>query len=130
MTHQPALMAIFEAIFGEPAMPLDYSWPRIAGPGAGERPHSDWVYMRRGTPRLFSAWMPLMDIPMTSGPLMVLENSHLDNPHTRRYLEMDRRQAGLLRCRAATTPGIGSRRALQRPSRPRPQRVWNALAQH
>ena len=89
LTRQPALHAIFHAIFGEEAKPLDYSWPRIAGPGRCELPHSDWVYMRRGTPRLCTAWIPLMDLPLSHGPLMILENSHHANPHTRRYLRMD-----------------------------------------
>ena len=89
LTRQPALHAIFHAIFGEEAKPLDYTWPRIAGPGRSELPHCDWVYMRRGTPRLYTAWIPLMDLPLSHGPLMVLENSHQDNPHTRRYLGMD-----------------------------------------
>ena len=89
LTRQPALLAIFQAIFGEAAKPLDYTWPRIASPGRGELPHSDWVYMRRGTPRLYTAWIPLMDLPLSHGPLMILENSHHDNPHTRRYLRMD-----------------------------------------
>jgi Phytanoyl-CoA dioxygenase (PhyH) len=94
LTHQPSLMAIFHAIFGEEAKPLDYSWPRIAGPGRGELPHSDWVYMRRGTARLYTAWIPLMDLPLSHGPLMVLENSHRENPHTHRYLEMDADKLG------------------------------------
>jgi hypothetical protein len=94
LTRQPALHAIFHAIFGEEAKSLDYSWPRIAGPGRSEQPHCDWVFMRRGTPRLYTAWIPLMDLPLSHGPLMVLENSHHDNPHTRRYLCMDADRLG------------------------------------
>ena len=94
LTRQPALHAIFHAIFGEEAKPLDYTWPRIAGPGCGELPHADWIYMRRGTPRLYTAWIPLMDLPLSHGPLMILENSHHDNPHTRRYLDMDVHKLG------------------------------------
>ena len=94
LTRQPALHAIFHAIFGEEAKPFDYSWPRIAGPGGSELPHSDWVYLRRGTPRVYTAWIPLMDLPLSHGPLMLLENSHHDNPHTRRYLRMDADKLG------------------------------------
>ena len=35
-----------------------------------------------------------MDVPLTHGPLMVLEDSHRDNPHTRRYLRMDADKLG------------------------------------
>ena len=94
VTRQPELHSIFRAIFGEEPKPLDYTWPRIAGPGRGEMPHSDWIYMRRGTPRLYTAWIPLMDLPLSHGPLMILENSHHDNPHTRRYLDMDVEKLG------------------------------------
>ena len=94
LARQPALHAIFHAIFGEEAKPFEYSWPRIAGPGRSEAPHSDWVYMRRGTPRVYSAWIPLMDLPLSHGPLMILENSHHDNPHTGRYLRMDADKLG------------------------------------
>jgi hypothetical protein len=94
LTHQPALLATFRAVFDEPAMPLDVSWPRIAGPGRCEPPHSDWIYMSRGTSRLWTAWIPLMDVPLSHGPLMVLEDSHRDNPHTRRYLQMDADKLG------------------------------------
>ncbi|WP_029113319.1 phytanoyl-CoA dioxygenase family protein [Mycobacterium sp. URHB0044] len=94
LTGQPALQAIFRAIFGEEAKSLDYSWPRIAGPGRSEQPHCDWVFMRRGTPRLYTAWIPLMDLPLSHGPLMILENSHLDNPYTRGYLRMDADELG------------------------------------
>jgi len=94
LSHQPALQAIFDAIFDEAARPLDYSWPRVAGPGRFEPPHSDWVYLCRGTSRLYSAWVPLMDLPLSHGPLMVLENSHRDNPYTRCYLQMDADKLG------------------------------------
>lgn len=94
LTRQPALHAIFRAIYGEEAKSLDYSWPRIVSPGRSELPHSDWVYMMRGTRRIYTAWIPLMDLPLSHGPLMVLENSHRDNPHTRRYLERDADKLG------------------------------------
>lgn len=94
LSRQPALQAIFDAIFDEAARPLDYSWPRVAGPGRFEPPHADWVYLCRGTSRLYSAWVPLMDLPLSHGPLMVLEDSHLDNPHTRCYLQMDADKLG------------------------------------
>ena len=87
--RQEALLSVFRRIFGEDPKPLDYAWPRAAGPGRCERPHCDWVYMCRGTRRLLSAWIPLMDLPVTSGPLMILENSHIENTHTSAYLNTD-----------------------------------------
>lgn len=96
LTRQPALLAVFARIFGEKAKPLDYSWPRIAGPGRCELPHCDWVYMCRGTTNLLSAWIPLVNVPLALGPLMILESSHHDSPLTRSYLRMDADRLGIL----------------------------------
>lgn len=95
VTRQPALMNIFGAIFGETARPLDYTWPRAAGPGRSELPHADWPYMCRGTARLFTSWIPLMDLPRVMGPLMILEDSHRPHPQTRDYLERDADRLGM-----------------------------------
>ncbi|HEX7080144.1 MAG TPA: phytanoyl-CoA dioxygenase family protein [Gammaproteobacteria bacterium] len=95
LTRQPALVEVFTRIFGEDVRPLDYHWPRVAGPGRAELPHCDWIYMCRGTTNLLSAWMPLMDMPLTLGPLMILENSHRDNLLTRSYLKMDADRLGI-----------------------------------
>ena len=32
--------------------------------------------MGRGTPNLYTAWIPIGDVPLTDGSLMILENSH------------------------------------------------------
>ena len=130
LTRQPALHAIFHAIFGEGAKPLDYTWPRIAGPGRSELPHSDWIYMRRGTPRLYTAWIPLMDLSLSHGPLMILENSHQDNPHTRRYLDMDVGKLGYFDAARFKHGASRARRALQPPPRPGARGVRHTLAQH
>jgi ectoine hydroxylase-related dioxygenase (phytanoyl-CoA dioxygenase family) len=51
--------------------------------------------MCRGTTNVLTAWMPLMDVPLTLGPLMILEGSHRDNVFTRSYLRMDADRLGL-----------------------------------
>jgi hypothetical protein len=89
VSQQQPLLDLFGRLFGEQARALDYSWPRVAGPGRSEWTHADWVYMCRGTPRMFTTWIPLMDVPLLKGPLMILERSHLDNKHMRKYLTMD-----------------------------------------
>ena len=89
VVHQQPLLDLFGRLFGEKARALDYSWPRVAGPGRSESTHADWVYLCRGTPRIYTTWIPLMDVPLTKGPLMILEGSHNENDHTRKYLTMD-----------------------------------------
>lgn len=96
LTRHPALLSVFARIFDEDARPFDYCCPRIAAPGTCEFPHADWVYMCRGTPKLLTAWIPLMDVPLVRGPLMILEGSHRENRLTREYLRMDADRLGVL----------------------------------
>lgn len=52
--------------------------PGQAGIGTATQAHYDLVYLREGTDRLLSAWIPLGDIPIDRGPLIYLEGSHSD----------------------------------------------------
>lgn len=51
-------------------------------------PHYDLVYLRGGTDRLCTSWIPIGDIPVEMGGLVYLENSH----HVGRELEADFRK--------------------------------------
>ncbi|MGI8418601.1 MAG: phytanoyl-CoA dioxygenase family protein [Nakamurella sp.] len=58
--------------------------PGEAGIGTSTQAHYDLVYLREGTDRLLSAWIPLGDCPIERGPLIYLEDSH------RYYTERER----------------------------------------
>lgn len=46
--------------------------------------------MNRGTKNLYTVWIPLGDIPLQSGPLMILEKTHqLESLDSYRSLEID-----------------------------------------
>ena len=83
------MMAFFTRFFGGPVRHFDFTWLRAVGPGPGTSPHCDVVYMGRGTKKLCTAWMPLSDIPLTVGGLIVLENSHTRTDITGDYLKQD-----------------------------------------
>jgi hypothetical protein len=70
------MMAFFAGFFGEAVRHFDFTWLRVVGQGMGTQPHCDIVYMGRGTHNLYTVWTPLGDIDLTTGGLMVLENSH------------------------------------------------------
>jgi ectoine hydroxylase-related dioxygenase (phytanoyl-CoA dioxygenase family) len=91
-----SLIRITSDLFAEQARSLNLVWVRAAGPGRGELPHCDWVYMSRGTDRLLTTWMPVVDVPIERGPLMILEQSHRENPFTQRYLTLDADRLGVL----------------------------------
>lgn len=70
------MMAFYERLLGGPVRHFDYTWMRAVGPGGGTAPHCDIVYMGRGTPNLYTAWVPYGDVGFDVGGLMLLENSH------------------------------------------------------
>jgi ectoine hydroxylase-related dioxygenase (phytanoyl-CoA dioxygenase family) len=90
------LVNLFSRLFTGPAISMDHVWIRACGTAQKSDVHCDWVYMSRGSRRVLSAWMPLVDIPTERGALMILERSHHDAPHTREYLKLDADRLGLL----------------------------------
>ncbi len=84
------LMNFYRVLFGEEVRHFDYTWLRAVGPGAGTNPHCDIVYMGRGTrDRLYTAWVPIGDVPIELGGLMILEGSHRQNARLSPYLKRD-----------------------------------------
>lgn len=80
---------------------LRHTRPGESGVGSATQAHYDLVYLREGTDRLLSAWIPLGDCPVEIGGLTYLEGSH------RRVMAEE--AAGLLRRAAwmtADLPGM------------------------
>ena len=70
------MMELYERLLGGPVRHFDYTWFRAVSPGGSTYPHTDAVYMNRGTSNLYTSWTPVGDVPRHVGGLMVLENSH------------------------------------------------------
>lgn len=96
----PALMKVlydgpmirfYERFLGGPVTHFDYTWFRVKAPGATSptQPHYDVVYMGRGTPRLYTSWTPLGDVPFEMGGLIILENSHKNERLRHTYARTD-----------------------------------------
>ena len=83
------MMEIFTRLLDGPVLHYDFTWMRAVSPGGGTAPHCDKVYMGRGTPKLFTAWTPLGDIPLSVGGLILLEGSHQRQDLTGAYLAQD-----------------------------------------
>ena len=82
-------MAFYSAFLGGEATHFDYTWLRVIAPGKGTYPHCDVVFMGRGTKDLYTAWVPLGDVPLEVGGLVVAEGSHLDEATRQGYGTMD-----------------------------------------
>lgn len=90
LIHSGKIPDFFSRILGGPSRPYDLIWSRVVGQGRCETPHCDTVYMNRGTKNLYTIWVPLGDIPLQNGPLMILEKSHrLESLDSYRSLDID-----------------------------------------
>lgn len=98
VVQAPALMEFFAGLLGGPVRSFDFRWPRFMRPGESTGIHCDGPYITRGTKNVWSAWIPLGDIAMTDGGLMVLEGTHQNERLRRSYglLDADRDQIGWL----------------------------------
>jgi phytanoyl-CoA dioxygenase PhyH len=86
------MIQLFEGFLGGAVRSLDYVWVRNVRVGSATGCHIDWVYMGRGTKNLYTAWTPMGDVPLTDGPLAILEGSHRLEELQRTYgaLDVDR----------------------------------------
>ena len=74
--EHPALFALFERLFAEPALTYSYKWLRGVGNEEYTGAHFDFVYMGRGSPNLYTVWIPFDDIEITRGTLAICRGSH------------------------------------------------------
>ncbi len=76
LTHGPALRAAVETVLGEPSVAHDMLFLRAGVPGRATDLHYDCSFFARTTERTLTAWVPLGDVPVEQGPLMVVAGSN------------------------------------------------------
>lgn len=79
----------FQSFLGGPVRHFDFIWFRTKGHGLGSPIHCDLVYMGRGTHNLYTTWVPLGDVSLQMGGLLVLEGSHRKGEQLKPYLSRD-----------------------------------------
>jgi hypothetical protein len=89
LIYGPRMMEFYKGLLGGEIRHYDYTWLRAIAPGLGTSPHMDIVYMGRGTPNLRTAWVPLGDVPLEVGGLMILEGSCHYDPLKETYAKTD-----------------------------------------
>jgi len=76
MSHGGAMTRIMDTIFGEAPRPQDYMFLRAAVPGRATGLHFDYPFFTRAHDRVVTVWTPIGAVPVSDGPLVVVENSH------------------------------------------------------
>ena len=89
ISHGPRAQAILSEILGEPARPHDYLFLRPGVVGRATQLHYDHPFFARGSDRIVTVWTALGDIPVSDGPLVVVEGSQGFDDLIRPILEID-----------------------------------------
>lgn len=82
LCRHPKLVSFYERFLGTTDLHLHrrkilrHIAPGESGVGVATQAHYDLVYLREGTDRVVSSWIPLGDCPVERGPLIYLEGSH------------------------------------------------------
>ncbi len=78
LKHHPALIGLFERMLGGEILPHPRVLMRNIFPAREDfttKAHQDYPNVQ-GTTEVYTAWMPLIDCPMETGPLQVAEGTH------------------------------------------------------
>ncbi len=76
VSHGSAVAAIMSLVFDSPALPQDYIFLRAGALGRATGLHFDYPFFARLHDQLATVWLPLGDVPVCDGPLVVVEGSN------------------------------------------------------
>lgn len=76
VTHGPQLTELAGLVFDAPARGHDYLFLRPAPVGNATNLHYDYPFFVGGAKSIITCWVPLGEIPVHEGPLVVVEDSH------------------------------------------------------
>lgn len=76
VTHGMTLRNVLETVLGEPARPHDLLYLRPTPAGCSTNLHYDYPFFAGRSQRIHTAWLPLGDVPISDGPLAIVEGSN------------------------------------------------------
>lgn len=76
VTHGPRLKSVMQAVAGAPVRGQDYLFLRAGAVGRATGLHYDYPFFARAHEQVFTVWIPIGDVPVSDGPLMVVEGSN------------------------------------------------------
>ncbi len=70
------MQRIMSLVFGEPARNQDYIFLRAGALGRATGLHFDYPFFTRAHDKVCTVWMPIGDVPVEDGPVVVVEGSN------------------------------------------------------
>lgn len=89
LTGSSRVLTLLHQLLGGPVKRFEWMWLRTMTPGKGTAPHCDIVFMGRATKNIYTGWMPLGNISLQVGGLIILEGSHKYELLRKGYCTMD-----------------------------------------
>jgi hypothetical protein len=75
-SHGRDMNRIMSLIFGEQARPQDYIFLRAGAVGRATGLHFDYPFFTRVHDKVCTVWLPLGDVPVSDGPVVIVEGSN------------------------------------------------------
>jgi hypothetical protein len=85
---------VMSGLLGGPIRLLNRTLFRVVATDGCTLPHSDTVYAGRGSGPLLTCWIPLVDVPITKSPIMILAGSNQMSNHFGAYWKTDHDKHG------------------------------------
>ena len=76
LSHGDAMRRIMATLLGAPARPQDYIFLRAGAPGRATGLHFDYPFFTRAHDQVYTVWLPIGDVLVCDGPLVMVEGSH------------------------------------------------------
>ena len=76
LSHGSAMQRLMAMVIGAPARPQDYMFLRAGARGRATGLHFDYPFFTRAHDQVFTVWLPIGDVPVSDGPLVVVEGSN------------------------------------------------------
>jgi ectoine hydroxylase-related dioxygenase (phytanoyl-CoA dioxygenase family) len=76
LSHGDTMARIMSLVLGEPARPQDYMFLRAGAPGRATGLHFDYPFFTRAHDRVATVWTPIGPVPVSDGPLVIVEGSN------------------------------------------------------
>ena len=76
VSHGEAVARVMAMVAGTKVQGQDYVFLRVGVPGRATGLHFDYPFFTRMHDQVWTVWLPLGDVPVEQGPLVVVEGSH------------------------------------------------------
>lgn len=76
LSHGPAIKSVIRTVLGTEPLAQDFLYLRAAARGRATGIHYDYPFFAQASETVVTTWVPVGDVPVTDGPLVIVEGSN------------------------------------------------------